>query len=385
MLPSNALTLLLAADFHLDSPFAALPPDEGERRRAQLRDDFSAAARLARERGARLFLIAGDLFDRREVSPTTLELVAWEISACEAAGVRVFLAPGNHDPYEPGGVWDRLAERAPSAYIFREEAPQRVTLPDLGVDLFGYAFRSPYLAACPIENLLPDPARTSIFLGHAEIDGPAGSGYAPLPRAQAAASGMDLVALGHIHKGTAGLESVGRTLLAVPGCPEGRGFDETGRKGVLLVTLSREGSYADLLPVCERRFEVLTLDVTGVEEGEELSRRLLSLFQDSGVNEFTTLRVRLCGEMSGDLRADLPAAKDALASRAKEIFWQDETAPALSLDEEALARDTGLRGFFYHELLPALQSPVEGERARARDALRYGLAALENRELGGGE
>ncbi len=44
---------------------------------------------------------------------------------------------------------------------------------------------------------------------------------------------MDYVALGHIHA-YSGARTAGRVPYAWPGCPEGRGYDECGEKGVII-------------------------------------------------------------------------------------------------------------------------------------------------------
>ena len=43
---------------------------------------------------------------------------------------------------------------------------------------------------------------------------------------------MDYIALGHIHK-FSGIKRIGNTYYAYSGCPEGRGFDEEGDKGII--------------------------------------------------------------------------------------------------------------------------------------------------------
>ena len=61
-----------------------------------------------------------------------------------------------------------------------------------------------------------------------------------------------------------GLQREGETWWAYPGCPEGRGFDETGDKGCLWIELDAGGgAEAQFLPLAARRYQVLEADVTG--------------------------------------------------------------------------------------------------------------------------
>ena len=64
------------------------------------------------------------------------------------------------------------------------------------------------------------------------------SPYNPVTSQQVRDSSLDYLALGHVHK--AGAFRSGETLCAWPGCPMGRGWDETGEKGVCIVTIDRE-------------------------------------------------------------------------------------------------------------------------------------------------
>ena len=64
-------------------------------------------------------------------------------------------------------------------------------------------------------------------------------------------SGLTYLALGHIHK--AGMFRLENTVCAWPGCPMGRGWDETGEKGVCIVTLE-DCAQVRFLPMDTPRF-----------------------------------------------------------------------------------------------------------------------------------
>ena len=53
------LTIIHGADFHLDAPFAALPPDKARARRAEQRELLDRLAGLAQERRADVVLLSG--------------------------------------------------------------------------------------------------------------------------------------------------------------------------------------------------------------------------------------------------------------------------------------------------------------------------------------
>jgi DNA repair exonuclease SbcCD nuclease subunit len=70
--------------------------------------------------------------------------------------------------------------------------------------------------------------------------------YCPVTAAQVRESGLQYLALGHIHK--YGAFRGGSTVCGWPGSPMGRGFDETGERGVY-VTRLKDGHDVRFVPL----------------------------------------------------------------------------------------------------------------------------------------
>ena len=118
---------LHGADFHLDSPFSALPPELAAQRRRESRAMLGRMADYVNARGIRLVLLAGDLLDSGSVYRDTAEQLALELGRMEAL---VCIAPGNHDFYTPGGLWDTVAWPE-NVHIFRAGQMEAVEIPAL--------------------------------------------------------------------------------------------------------------------------------------------------------------------------------------------------------------------------------------------------------------
>ena len=189
-----------------------------------------------------MVLLPGDLLDRPQGCREEALALA---KALEAMAVPVFIAPGNHDHLCPGSPY---LERAwpGNVHIFTRQALESVTLPELSCRVWGS--RLPEHGLPRSSGGLPGN-RT----GAAAADGPPRRPHqsrlpcCPVTRAQAAASGLAYLALGHIH--TQGQMEAGSTLCAWPGCPMGRGFDETGVKGVYICQISPQGAQATFRPL----------------------------------------------------------------------------------------------------------------------------------------
>ena len=221
------MKLLHASDFHLDSPLSGLPPEKSAQRRRELRDIPVRLAALARSEGVDLVLLPGDLFDGARVYPETVRALS---QALEDMAVPVFIAPGNHDYYH--GKSPYAASWPGNVHIFTRSELEGVELPALNCVVHGCAFTSPHREDDPLFLFTaPDDGRLHLLCVHSEV-GLTGN-YAPIDPKSLENSGAAYAALGHIH--AAGSGRAGKTLWAYPGCPEGRGFDELGEKGVLYV------------------------------------------------------------------------------------------------------------------------------------------------------
>ena len=247
------LRILHSADWHLDSPFSGF--SEGKReclKEAQRRLPGQIADLCLRE-GCDLLLLAGDIFD----GPYTRETAEILKAALARCGARVLIAPGNHDFLEEASPW--LREAWPeNVHIFSPEL-SFVDLPELDCRVWGAGYQSMDCEALLRDFRACGTQGYSLCVLHGDpmqLNSP----YCPVNAAQVRDSDLSYLALGHIHK--AGSFRAGATLCAWPGSPMGRGFDETGEKGVYLVTLSEEPELR-FMSLDTPRFYDLEVDTEG--------------------------------------------------------------------------------------------------------------------------
>ena len=240
------MKILCSADWHLDAPMAA----GDDCLRKELLAVPGKIAELCRQENCDLVLLSGDLFD----GPYTPESVSALRSALTEMAVPVFIAPGNHDHM---GIGPWKTEIFPdNVFIFTQPHMMTVALPELNAWVCGAGYTSMDCPALLEGFSASDPTAITIGVLHGDPT-VATSPNCPVTRQQVAASGLTLLALGHIHKG--GSFTAGRTLCAWPGCPMGHGYDETGEKGVLIVTVDGTAS-ARFVPLDTPRFYDLTAD-----------------------------------------------------------------------------------------------------------------------------
>ena len=361
------LKILHAADLHLDSPFEGLPAGKAAIRRAEQRQLLSRLAELAVREDVDLVLLSGDLLD----SDSSYYETGEELVRClRQMPMPVFIAPGNHDPYTRRSPYARL--RLPdNVHVFTENAIRSISLPELNAVVYGAAFtdkNSPALLAG--FNARPEPGVWKLLCLHGEV-GVKNSPYDPISEEELEQSGLDYVALGHIHKAS-GLRHAGNTWYSWPGCPEGRGFDECGEKTVNLVTLDDAGGCElKTVSIASRRYEILRVDVSGVDPLIAVHTQL----PDDTVRD--VYRVILSGET--ETAPDLNRLYFNLNEMFFELQLRDETHIRRSIWESA--GEDSLRGIFLKKLRERFDAAEsEEERQKIEQAARWGLAALNNAE-----
>jgi DNA repair exonuclease SbcCD nuclease subunit len=213
----------------------------GERAAVVRAERLAAVARLvdlAHELAVDLVLVAGDVFDRQEIDEPVLEAAIDQLE--RLAPIPVVLLPGNHDPLEVGGVWDRRAfSRAGAHVTIAREARELEVLP--GLAIYPCPLRQRISTQDPTAWIPPRAEgddRLRVGLAHGALDSLPKKGNFPIALDRAEACGLDYLALGDWH----GALVRGRT--AYPGTPEQASYGEKSPGYVLVVGLEAEGGAA---------------------------------------------------------------------------------------------------------------------------------------------
>lgn len=353
------MRILHAADLHLDSPLSSLPAPQAAQRRRELRDLPRRLAQLAQAEGVDLVLLGGDLLDADRVYPQSVQALT---QALGALSIPVFIAPGNHDPYTPQSPYAAASWPA-NVHIFSTPFMEAVEVPGLNAVVHGCAFTSPHREDSPLSGYtVPRDGRLHLLCVHGEV-APVGR-YAPIAPGQLGATGAHYAALGHVHR-CSGLQQEGNTFWAYPGCPEGRGFDEVGEKGCLIVDVTHQGTTAKFVPLCCRQYRVQEVAID-------------TLYQTLAGLEYSDDLVRLT--LTG--QAEAVPALASIAQQAAPHFFYVEVTDATTLPKTLWQRagEDSLTGLFLRTMYEKLRAAPPEDQNRLILATRFGLAALEGEE-----
>jgi len=359
------LKILHAADFHLDSAFEGLSAAKASRRRAEQRELLQNMEALVHREQVDLVLLSGDLFDsENSYRETGEELVA----SLRRMAVPVFIAPGNHDCYTLRSPYARL-NFPENVYIFPENLISCAELQQVGIRVYGAAFTEKYSRPLMENFHAPEDGMVNLLCMHGDV-GVKDSPYNSISEEAIARSALHYAAFGHVHKAS-GLKKAGSTWYSWPGCPEGRGFDETGERYVNIVELSEAGCYLRQVSLSKRKYEIMEVDISNADALLAIHTEL----PDDTARD--TYRIILKGET--ERAPDIKRLRQNLAGLFFELEIRDETR--LRRDVWEAAGEDTLRGIFLSKLKARFDiSNDESERLKLEQAARWGLAALENAE-----
>ena len=321
-----SVTFIHAADIHLDSAFSGLSAtNKSKVRKEDMRTSFARIIDLAKEKD--FLFLSGDLFDSASVSKLTLDFLKQQFA--RLSPVPVFIAAGNHDAFSFGSVYETF-DFGENVHVFSTE-PECIETEK--ADIYGVSFESAneerrLLLKFTVKN----KNKLNILVLHGNL---LGEGYNPIRLSEIAESGMDYIALGHIHA-KSDVQKQGNTFYAYPGCSEARGFDETGEKGVLAVSLEKGIAEAAFVPVQERMYLEEAVDVSGKESYEDILKEIETIYRGNR----HIYRIRLVGSPQFPIDAAVVREKiDAF-----DVTVRDETAPQVDID--SLSQDFTLKGLF---------------------------------------
>jgi len=371
------LKILHTGDIHLDCPFSSLDTKQAEIRKNELRAAFTSMMTYARMNQVNLVLISGDMFDNRYATRETVALIKSEF---EKMSCPIVITPGNHDFAGEKSIW-RKNIFPKNVHVFTEETLSSVTFEEINTTVYGYAFTSANLAKAPFDGRrAEDPGRINILCAHCDMVS-GSSTDCPVTKKQIEDFGCDYAALGHIHNPPA----PGRdNRYAYCGCLEGRGFDELGPKGIIMLEIdkAKPGVPADVrmkrIRFSKRRYESEELSVAGAETQADVQDKIRSFIASKGYGEDTLLKLRLTGSVSPWLvinRGEIERGSYGLFA----LKAADGTIPVH--DPETLKNDTSFYGELYRVLRPQLESGDEREREVALRAFRYAVAAVAGENI----
>lgn len=366
------MKILHCADLHLDSPMKAnLDAVKSKERRLELLDTFVRMVAFAEEEAIDTILIAGDLFDSSNVSRTAMNAFLRQVD--NHSGIRFYYLRGNHDalcfPVSEGLPANlMLFDDEWTEYVIFQNDRRRIVLK--GVEFNGVNEGRIY------DSLKLDAHDFNIVMLHGQtVEHNMGDKTEYIHTRQLMNRGIDYLALGHVHSYAKEIID-NRGAYVFPGCLEGRGFDECGDHGFVVVDINEDsGEYTDcFIPFARRNYYEESVDVSGLLTSEEIIELVRERLNSAGYDSDSLIKVVLTGRVDVNCEKNIDYILHNIAHGFYFAKVYDETK--MAVDFRMYAFDESLKGEFIRNVLASeLSDDEKGE------VIHYGLMALNGEEI----
>ncbi len=358
------MKLIHTADIHLDSKLSAnLSSEKARERKRELLNTFSTMVAYALNNDIDGIMISGDLFDTARISAlarnTVLNLIV------NNPGLKFFYLKGNHDN---DNFLSQVEELPENLYLFNDswqeyKLSEKVSIH--GIELSGENSKSAQL------SFAPDPLKINIVMLHGQESQALSRDKAEvIDIKQFRNKGINYLALGHVHSYK--LEALdGGGVYCYPGCLEGRGFDEVGDHGFVVLTIDEERGLVthEFISWASRHLYNVYADVTGLDNTPAMLAVVREALGSSEATGRDLVKVILTGAVDVECEKDTDFIRHTFEDDYYFIKVYDETT--LKVDYEAFMLDESLKGEFVRSVM---NSDLDEEDKAA--IIRYGLSAI---------
>jgi len=355
------MKIIHCSDLHLDSPLGSnFSPEKARLRNAELRAAFARMVAFACREQVDAVLIAGDLFDSSYVSELTAAFVAEQIRG--AKDIRFFYLRGNHD--ESRGIFAD-AEKPDNLKTFGDHW-ESVRCKDVVITAMepeGDGWLRMY------DSLRLKKDDLNIVMLHGQVSSQPGEEQIAVNLLKE--KHIRYLALGHLHayrkepRGVAGE-------YCYCGCMEGRGFDECGQKGFVLLEITGGRLESRFIPFTSRTLHEIYVDISDCETAPQM----LSAMQKAadGIPPEDLVKFVLTGTYTLQTQKDTHFLQKMLEPEFWFVKMRDESR--LEIDRKSYEYDISLKGEFVRAVLASGHS--EAEKARI---ISCGIRALSGEEV----
>ena len=362
------MKIIHCADVHLDSKMTAnLSKEQAKERKTEILRTFTRMVEYAKKNNVKAILIAGDLFDTRNVSAMARNTVRDVIA--QSPDIDFLYLKGNHDN---DNFLSKLEEVPENLYMFDDKwmtyAYGNITI--TGIELNEENSITAY------NSLVLDHDTFNIVMMHGQL-----SGYRNKDKAEIISlddlknKNIDYLALGHIHSFHMN-KMDSRGIYCYPGCLEGRGFDECEKKGfvVLDIDMNTLKANVNFVHIGYRTLYTLPVDVTGVNTTQEAAMRIEEAIKESQYESSSLVKISLCGNVDVECELDSSFLEEQFSDYFYFVKVKDNTK--LLVNYKDYEGDISLKGEFVR-----LVSESDLSEEEKSLVIRAGILALQGEEI----
>lgn len=359
------MKIIHCSDLHLDSKMETnLSKEKAKERKNEILLTFEKMIQYAKETEVKIIIIAGDMFDKKNISQKAKRMVKNQIMLNQE--IDFIYLKGNHDEVS----FIQEDEEIPSNLkMFNDKNWITYEYEDITISGIEFGEQDNYNI---YNSLILDKNKTNIVVMHGqESQRDIKDKTEIINLKELKNKNIDYLALGHIHSyKQEKLDN--RGIYCYSGCLEGRGFDECGDKGFVLLNIENKQIETEFIPIAKRNFYEVKVDITGVTENYEIEQKIEEATKN--ISKENLVKIILTGKVEVGTTRDV----DYLIKKYEEQFYcikiYDETTA--NIDYMRHQNDASLKGEFIRLILE--QDLTDEEKARI---INTGIKALLGEEV----
>lgn len=366
------MKIIHCADIHLDSKLETnLSGEQSKQRRNEILTSFNRMIQYAVSEGVEAIIIAGDLYDKKNISATARNAVRDAITL--NPGIDFYYLKGNHDA---STILEAFGDLPANLKMF-DDSWKSYTLDEAGrIRLYGVELNADN-AANISDSLVLDASVFNIVTLHGQT-----GEYDAKNKAETISlrslrnKNIDYLALGHVHKYVFE-ELDARAKYCYPGCLEGRGFDECGAHGFVLIDVDEASLEADYQFVkwASREMHEVEVDISRCMTDTDVLGCVRERLFELAYPAADMIKIVFVGQIDIECDKDENYILSQLTDAYYFIKIKDKTT--YRIDYSAYANDATLKGEFIR-MVHSRDDISEEEKATI---IRYGMQALTGEEL----
>ena len=362
------MKIIHCADLHLDSKMTAnLSKEKAKERKMEILRTFSRMVEYAKKNDVSVILIAGDMFDTRNVSATARNMVRDVI--LQNPEIDFLYLKGNHDH---DNFLSKLDEIPDNLCLFNDKWTTYTygNVAISGLELNAENTMTAY------NSLVLDHGKYNIVTMHGQL-----AEYKSKDKTETISlddlknKNIDYLALGHVH-GYRMQRLDARGVYCYPGCLEGRGFDECEEKGfvVLDVDTTTRTATTEFVTIAARTLYTLPVDVTGILTTQDAAARMEAELAKTQYASKSLVKFVLQGEVDVECELETVFLEEQFAEYFYFVKVQNDTK--LLVNYQDYEKDASLKGEFIR--MVSASDLTDEEKSQV---IRAGILALQGEEI----
>ena len=359
------MKIIHCSDLHLDSKMETnLDKEKARERKNEILITFERMIDYSKENDVKIIIIAGDLFDKKTISTKTKNIV--KTAVLSNPEIDFLYLKGNHDE---AGFIDEDEEIPTNLKIFNNSWTT-YKYKDLTISGIEFGNTDNYDI---YNSLILEKNTLNIVVMHGQESESNVKDKAEIINLKELKNkNIDYLALGHIHSyKQEKLDK--RGVYCYSGCLEGRGFDECGEKGFVLLDIEDNKIKSKFIPFASRNLYEIHVDITGTKENNEIEQRITKKIKN--IPETGMVKIVLDGEVEIGEERDI----EYLTKKFESNFYylKIEDKPTIKIDYMKYKNDISLKGEFIRKVIEQ-DDLTEEEKSKI---ISTGIKALSGEDV----